>query len=85
MKEFIPGQELTVRGTLLRTRDGRAEMQLADGQLIRVPVEHVTPAEEAKAVQEAPENKGMKRAPENKGEKAKENGGRAADTGKRGA
>lgn len=83
MKDFRPGEVLTVRGTLLRTRDGRAEMQLADGQLVRVPVEHARRAAEEKSVQEAPENKGVARAPENKGEKGKENGGRTADSGKR--
>ena len=85
MKDFQPGEVLTVQGRLLRTRDGRAELQLADGQLVRVPVAHVRRPAEEKAMQQAPENKGVKRAPENKGEKGKENGGRANDGGKRGA
>lgn len=85
MQSFTPGEEVTVKGSVLRVRDGRVEMQLRDGQLLRVPAAHAVRAPEEKAVQQAPENKGVARAPESKGSGSKDNVRRGNDSGKRGA
>lgn len=65
--DIKPGDAGAVRGTLVRTRDGRAEIQLPDGQLLRVPAADAERAPaEVKAVQEPSEHKAVTRAPENK-------------------
>jgi len=71
MKIFKPGDEVQVKATVVRMRGTNAEMQLADGQLLRTPAENVElqqmqqPTEE-KAVTRAPEDKAIRHSPENK-------------------
>lgn len=80
--DFKQGDAVTVRGTVVRTRDGRAEIQLRDGQLLRVPVGDAEPAPaEGKAVQEPSEHKAVTRAPENKATRPKQNAGGGPNSG----
>jgi hypothetical protein len=75
MNEFKPGEEVAVSGSVLRTRDGLVEIQLGDGQLLRVPLDHAVRAPEEKAMKEPAENKAETRAPENKSARPKQQSG----------
>lgn len=74
MLDFVAGEEVMVKGTVLRTRDGRVELQLGDKQLIRVPFAHVAKAPAVKAVEEPPEHKAVTHAPANKSARSRNSG-----------
>lgn len=81
MNVFKADEQVTVAGSVLRMRDGLVEIQLRDGQLLRVPVEHAARAQEEKAMKESAENKAVREAPENKSARQKQNGGNNTNKG----